>query len=139
MTRTISAVLVFVLATSPAFAQSLQGSIRREAAAFASLSAQAPASPETRFPRPFLWTGIGLLAGGGLYVALASAVEDFCDNSSSSVIRCESNSGFLRGFGIGLAAAGAVVLAIGATKRKPSPEIVTTPGRGIAIRQKLTF
>ena len=140
MARTISAVLVFVLATSPLFAQSLQGSIRREAAALASASAQAPAAPETQYPRPFLWTGIGLLGGGALYLGIAGLADTLCDDVRSSRVSCESNSGFIRGFGFGLMGAGGVVLAIGASKRRTvSPEIVTTAGRGVAIRQKFSF
>ena len=139
MARTISAVLVFVLATSPLFAQSLQGSIRREATALALASAQAPAAPETQYPRPFLWTGIGL-GGGALYLGIAGLADTLCDDVRSSRVSCESNSGFIRGFGFGLMGAGGVVLAIGTSKRKQvSPEIVTTAGRGVAIRQKFSF
>ena len=140
MTRIVCAVLVFVLAASPLFAQrNLQDSIRREASALASAQATEPPADQ-RFPPAFLWTGIGLMAAGGLYVVVAAIVEELCDNSSTSTLRCESNHGFVRGVGIGLAGAGGVVLAIGASKRgKTSPQIVTMPGRGIAIQQKVVF
>jgi hypothetical protein len=138
MARTLSAVLAVLLATSPLQAQELRRAISREAAAIAS-AAQA-ASTETRYPRPFLWTGIGLLGGGGLYLGIAGLADELCDDIRSSRVSCESNSGMIRGFGFGLMAAGGVILAIGASKRKPaSPQIVTTAGGGIAIRHSVSF
>lgn len=105
----------------------------------------APAQAEEPRSRTRFWTGIGLIAGGGVLAALGGFEigdddsgpddgEDF-DKSDDG----EDADGWRKaalGSGIGAAAVGSVLLLTGG--RKGSPVVSVKPG-GVAVRQSVSF
>jgi hypothetical protein len=139
------AVLALSVCGSPALAQSLRGSthplrdsIVREAVSIAQQSGQAKDNP---IPPGYLWTGIGLLAGGGLNFAIGAAYSDPCSGIPSSLFVCEdSTRKLLFTVGAALAGAGAIVLWAGNNKRNAEllPAVTLTRG-GIALQSRVSF
>jgi hypothetical protein len=112
------------------------GSTVQEAVHRAAVGLAAPAAQnqDKRIPPGYLWTGIGLLAGAGLYF-LGAALYDPCEDLSG----CESSfSGRTWAQGFVLAGAGAAVLIIGNSKRQVTPALLPAP-RGIAVGGRLSF
>ena len=128
----VSLVMVLLFAVSVS-AQDLQSAIQRAAAQAATQTGQGSSRP---IPRGLLWTGIGLLGGGGLYLALGAGT----DASERTCVsgECVSNRKVLLITGTVLAATGGALLAIGVSKSHAAPSIAFTPG-GIALRQSLPF
>ena len=147
MRHIVIGTLIFCLTGSPAIAQSLlrstppgisqtfEESLRRSALAIA---AQQSTSDESGIPPAYKWTGIGLLGGGGLYLALGAASKDLC--SGSGVRTCDSVKTVFLTFGAAMLGTGAVLLVIGKGKAKKgvSPQLVTAPG-AVAIGGRVTF
>jgi hypothetical protein len=130
----MAAVLV-VLMTSPAFGQDLRSSAQR--AASAALQQQQADKPR-QIPPGFLWTGIGLLGAGGLYLGLGAAEEaeaETCVYTDDFSPSCVSNRKVLLTTGAVLAGAGGVLLAIG-IKKSHAPQVTFVP-RGVSVRQSV--
>ena len=93
MLRRLLAAILVVLVASPAFAQDLRGSIQR---AVTEAAAQQPESEPSsgRIHPALLWTGIGLLGAGGLYLGLGAAEDpdhQTCVYGGSLEATCVSN------------------------------------------------
>ena len=114
----------------------LQDAIRHEAVA---LAAQSTAGQKGRIPPAYLWTGVGLLGGAGLYFIGAALYDPCADIVGGIVISCESLvSTVTYATGVALAAAGATVLILGNNKRQVSPALLPAP-RGVGLGGRITF
>ncbi|HEX5106969.1 MAG TPA: hypothetical protein VFV95_00920 [Vicinamibacterales bacterium] len=136
MLRRCLATLLAVLVASPVFAQDLRGSIQQ---AVNETAAQQPESARSgRIHPALLWTGIGLLGAGGLYLGLGAAEDpdtQTCVYSSSSET-CVSNRTVLLTSGAVMAGVGGALLAIGVAKSKHAPSVGLRPG-GFVVRQSV--
>lgn len=137
MIRRIVAVVLAVLMASPAFAQSLRESINRAATAAA---AQQPEPARTGMHPGLLWTGVGLLAGGGLTLGLGAAEDpenETCVSGDDLEETCVSNRTVLLTSGAVMAGVGGLLLWIGAVKaRDNAPSVTFGPGRFV-VQQRL--
>ena len=131
MPRLLTMALVACLSASTAGAQSLKEAVTRAAAEAAAQQAQ-PRSEG--IPRGLLWTGVGLLGGGGFYLAAGAASS--ANQVTCVADSCVSNRKVLLTTGVILAAVGGALLAIGVSKSHAAPSIVFTPG-GIGVRQSV--
>lgn len=137
MTRALSIGLMVALFASPLRAQTLSDAISRAA----SETAISQAQDERRegIPRGFLWTGIGLLAAGGLSLAIGAAAGDetACVSIGS---RFEEDCVSIRKVALitggVLAGTGGALLGIGISKSHHSPTISVVRG-GVVVRQRL--
>ena len=134
--RSVATCLVVLMAfSSSAFGQDLRSSIERAVNAAA---AQDPQPSSGRIPPGLLWTGIGLLGAGGLYLGLGAAEDpenETCVSGSSFDETCVSNRTALLTAGAVMAATGGVLLAIG-VKKSHAPQVTFGPGR-VSVQQPL--
>ena len=134
MARAVAVVLIVLTVLAPLNAQSLRESIRQAAEETA---LQAPTAHKSIDPK-FLWTGIGLL-GAGVFLIIDS--RNYTDCSSPDAL-CEfvlvDRTVVMRA-GIGAAAAGAALLAIGAAKAHSTTTIGLTPHGGLIVRHRITL
>jgi hypothetical protein len=120
--------------SSPASGQELGKSIER---AIAEAGALPPSqSSSGRIPRGLFWSGIGLLAAGGLFLALG-AVED-PDNETCVITddfeqTCVSNRTALLATGGVMAGVGGLLLAVGVAKRS---SVTIRPG-GFSVQHTI--
>lgn len=145
MRRLLVAALLLSLLPVHVLAQSPQSPIRQTTERLAAEYglAQATKREDGGIPPGFLWTGVGLLAAGGLYFALGAAYEcgpyDICQFDSPVLSISARQSRFLLG---ALLAGGGVALLIEgkkkASSKRVSPQLVTTPG-GIALNGRIKF
>jgi hypothetical protein len=126
--------LALTLMSTPALAQGLRGSIAR---AVAESAAQEPDSGGSgRIPPGLLWSGIGLLGAGGLFLGLGAAEDpenQTCVSGDDFESTCVSNRTALLTTGAVMAGVGAVLLAVGVSKRH-SPQVTLRPG-AVSVRQ----
>jgi hypothetical protein len=83
-----------------------------------------PVAPQaTRIPPGYKWTGIALLAWGGVTTLTGLvAAEDVCYDSFSSFEEdCKAFKAGWIGAGVAITAAGAIVLGVGNARREPVP------------------
>ena len=142
-------ILIFALALSllgsPLFGESLKNSGQRSTTALADSISRAAeqaaaqqAQQEKKIPPTFLWTGVGLLAGGGFYLARGAAESP----QSLTCVggECVSNRTVWLGTGAVLAGVGGALLAISISKsRQSSPSVTFAPGGGVVVAQKFSF
>ena len=137
MVRRCLATLLALLVASPVFAQDLRGSIQQ---AVNETPAQQPETPHPgRIHPALLWTGIGLLGAGGLYLGLGAAEDpesQTCVYSSSVSETCVSNRTVLLTSGAVMAGVGGGLLAIGIAKARHAPSVGLRPG-GFVVRQSV--
>ena len=131
--RSVLGVVIAMLVAASASAQDFQRSIQREAARAAAQTGAAGSRP---IPRGLLWTGIGLLGGGGFYLAAGAATD--ANERTCIGGECVGNRKVLLITGTVLAATGGALLALGVSKSHAAPFIAFTPG-GIAVRQPVPF
>jgi hypothetical protein len=125
-----------LLVASPALAQDLRGSIQRATAAAAVQQSQ---SQRSGMHPGFLWTGIGLLGVGGLYLGLGAAEDpenQTCVYGNSIEDTCVKNRTVLLASGAAMAGVGGLLLIIGAKKARNSPSISFGPG-SVVVRQQV--
>ena len=130
--RSIAVVLISLMA-SPAFAQDLRSSVQQAVNAAVQ---QQETSKARRIPPGLLWTSVGLLGAGGLYLGLGAAEDadqETCVYTGSLEASCVSNRKVLLTTGAVLAGAGGVLLAIG-VKKSHAPQVTFVP-RGVAVQQ----
>jgi hypothetical protein len=134
MARRCIAVCLALLVASTAYGQSLNRSIERVAAEAA--ARQQPEPSARRINPALLWTGVGLLGAGGLYLGLGAAEDadaQTCIYGNSIEDTCVSNRTVLLTTGAVMAGVGGALLAIG-IKKSHSPQVTFRPG-GFAVRQ----
>jgi hypothetical protein len=122
---------------SPAAAQDLRGSIQR-AVNEAALQQPEP-QREGRIHPALLWTGIGLLGAGGLYLGLGAAEDpdsQTCISGSDFSGTCVSNRTVLLTTGAVMAGVGGMLLGIGIAKSRNAPS-VSFKGGGFVVRQSV--
>ncbi len=90
----------------------------REAAKLAA-DQSSPRSATTRIPPGYKWTGIVLLAAGGLTILSGIVAGDNTCSQGFSDLDCGAFKAGWIGAGVAEAAAGAIVLGIGHKKREP--------------------
>jgi hypothetical protein len=130
------AVFLALLVATPALAQDLRGSIQREVAAAAAQQGQ---SQRSGMHPGFLWTGVGLLGLGGLYLGLGAAEDpenETCVSGSSFEDTCLSNRTVLLSTGAVMAGVGALLLIIGAKKANNAPSVAFSPGK-LVVQQSI--
>ena len=144
MRRILILALALSLSGSPLFGESLKNSGQRSATALADSISRAAeqaaaqqARQERKIPPTFLWTGVGLLAGGGFYLARGAA------ESPQSVTcvggECVSNRTVWLWTGTVLAGVGGALLATGISKSRHSSPSVTFVTGGVVVGQRLSF
>ena len=80
-------------------------------------------------PPAYKWTGIGLLAGGGLTISQGLRLnEESCYQTSHDRDFCSALKAAWIGGGVALAAVGAILLVVGNNKREPVADIQFGPG-----------
>jgi hypothetical protein len=138
MTRLLIFGLVSGLSVLPLNAQSLNDAISRAATEVATQPAQSQRSEG--IPRGLLWTGIGLLAGGALYLAIGATAGDdtACVSIGTRVSSqdCTSIRTVALVTGSVLSATGGTLLGIGIAKSHHSPSISFVPN-GVVARQRI--
>jgi hypothetical protein len=127
-----------LLVAVPAYGQDLRSSVNRAVsqAARQQQSQPAQAGGGGRVPPGLLWTGIGLLGAGGLFLGLGAAEDpdnETCVSGDDFEETCISNRTALLATGGVMAGTGGALLAIGFAKRS-SPQVTFGRG-GVAIRQ----
>ena len=143
MSRALAFGLATALFASPVYAQHFDDSIARAATQAATAAAQDAArptlQPRGRIPRGFLWTGVGLLAAGGLYFGVAAAAGD---EQACVSIGSRSNGDCISVRKVGLitgsilAGTGGSLIAVGVAKSHNAPSISFGPA-GVVVQQKL--
>ena len=138
MIRRFMVTALAVLAASPVSAQDLRSSMK---AAVTEAAAQQEPQPSRsgRIHPGLLWTGIGLLGAGGLYLGLGAAEDSSsqtCEYSASLDETCVSNRKVLLTTGGVMAGAGGALLAIGVVKARHAPSVTFRPG-GIDVLQSV--
>jgi hypothetical protein len=125
------------VAVAPVEAQSIRQSISRAAvdAAAAAQNRRGGIAPA------YLWTGVGLLGGAALFATSAAVLagEDCTTTSGANftqTICLDYDSSTIWALAGATAAAGAVVLILGAKKGRSAPSLTFTPG-GVAVRQTI--
>jgi hypothetical protein len=151
-----SVILVGLLVGTPAMADDLRAVAARQARAEGLREARTDRAHEARalgqhadregrgrIAPKFLWTGVGLLAGGAAALALGFAVGDDCGldrigGAGDYENDCEGLGLGLKILGGGAMGAGATLLAIGAAKREHVTSLA--PHRdGFIVRQSFSF
>lgn len=142
MRRCVCIGLVLALAPTSTFAQSLKGSIDRAAALEVAQqqtqqAAQAQQKTSNPIPPKFLWSGVGMLAAGGVFLGLGAAEDEDTETcvTTPEDSRCVSHRTAYFTTGALLAAGGATMLIIGMNKRS-SPQITFRPG-GVVVKQSV--
>jgi hypothetical protein len=124
------------MGATPAFAQGLRESVAR---AVAESAAQDSGSGSGgRIPPGLLWSGVGLLGAGGLFLGLGAAEDpdnETCVSGDDFEATCVSNRTVLLSTGAVMAGVGAVLLAVGVSKRN-SPQVTLRPGV-VSVRQRV--
>jgi hypothetical protein len=135
----ISIVLCSWLASMPAAICASGDGIRTAARAEATRLAQQAVQRDTRMAPGYLWTGAGLLIGGGGSLLLAAAIDrDTCTRDDGlSKVDCINLRPGLAVLGAAAAGAGLVVLAVGRHHREPVT-VSITPAR-VAVRAAIVF
>ena len=136
--RCVAASLVCVMASaSTALGHDLRGTIRR-AASEAAAAQDPPPSGSGRIPPGLLWSGVALLGAGGLFLGLGAAEDpenETCVSGNDFEETCVSNRTVLLSTGGVMAGVGAVLLAIGVSKRH-APQVTFGPGV-VKVRQRV--
>jgi hypothetical protein len=114
---------------------SLAGSLRADAARTAREAGLQGAAERTRIPPKYLWTGVGLLGGGGLTMLLGFAVDHDCGLYEDD---CQALGTGYKVLGGAMAGTGALLLALGAAKRETVPTVAYRRG-GFVIQQTVGF